>query len=248
MAALSVDPTRLVAASVTVFLTTLEDTLWLVPLLNPNNFILAVSHALLYIFTFTLLSLSIGVLTLLITRSAVDNLQNQDAVLSAAGACFCWIVAAILFYKAWQKRRRRGKIQGETQSTKDEEECLTSASEAYGAATTSSGSADEVDFDVVSDTNETPKFQLWLVVTLTVIGAIDEVSYFPGLIAGGIFSVAELTLGTTIASVLILLIVCVFLAPCQPMLEFLDRIPLYFFVSIFAIILTADALWQALSD
>jgi hypothetical protein len=246
MDALSVVPARLTAASVTVFLTTLEDTLWLVPLLNPNHFILAVSHALLYILTFTLLSLSIGVLTLFITRSAVDNLENQDVVLSVAGACFCWIVAAILYYKAWQKRLRRVKIQEENESTNDdEEECFTTASETYGAAATSSSGADEV--DALTEVDEPPKFQLWLVVTLTVIGAIDEVSYFPGLIAGGIFSVAELTLGTTIASVMILLIVCVFLAPCQPVLDFLDQIPLYFFVSIFAIILTADAVWQALT-
>jgi hypothetical protein len=262
LAAFSIDPERLVAASITVFITTLQDAIWLPPLVKPDQPTLAITHALAFVLTFTLLSLTVGTITLFITRSMVENLQTQDVVMSGAGACLCWVVAAVLFYKDWQKQReisesRRPQppklhdeengLLGDPESKSSRENNNSGKLGNYGATSTTVD-CDSPDVNgESSNVEDTRQFQIWLVITLTVIGAIDEVSYFPGLIAGGIFSVAELTLGTTIASFFILLIVCVFLAPCRPVLDFLDRVPLYCVVSVFAILLTVEAIWLALT-
>jgi hypothetical protein len=257
LAAFSIDPERLVAASITVFFTTLQDAIWLPPLVKPDRPTLAITHALVFVMTFTLLSLTVGTITLFITRSVVENLQTQDLVMSGAGACLCWVVAAVLFYKEWQKQSELSESGRPPQKLHDEENGLLGNPESTSSGDQSNPNklenygSTETNVDLLNTNDElkvedTPQFQIWLVMTLTVIGAIDEVSYFPGLTAGGIFSVAELTLGTAIASLLILLIVCVFLAPCRPVLDFLDRVPLYCVVSVFAILLTIEAIWQAL--
>lgn len=267
----SVHPSRLAAASVTVLLTTLEDGVWLVPLvLHASSRTIAVVHALTFVTTFTLLSLSIGLATVLILQQAtasggktnLERHQQDGALFSAVGATLCWLIAAVLYYKAWSRRRRRERQQAEQRRLSDAVTAamfepvddMTPARSKYDEVveygSVPSGGNDEDE----NDNNETPAasaaedenhhLQIWLVVSLTIVGALDEISYFPGLVVGKVFSVAELTLGTAIASLLILLIVCVALAPCRPVLEFLDRIPLFMVVALFATILTISAVWE----
>ena len=253
----------LAGAAVTVLLTTLEDAIWLVPLiLKASTKTIGVLHAATFIATFTLLSLSIGLVTkLALKQTQVENLKRQDFVLAAAGALLCWIVAAILYYRAWRKRQKRllrekeeWARQSDLESAAlfepvDSSRTITSSGPALSLAS-GYGSADSPSEALLenggSEESSQPESQqqIWLVISLTVIGALDEVSYFPALIVGDVFSVAELTLGTALASVVILLIVCFALAPCRPALEFLDEIPLYGVVFVFAIILSSDALWQ----
>ena len=76
--------------------------------------------------------------------------------------------------------------------------------------------------------------------SLTALGSLDEISYFPPLILGGIFSPAELVLGTFLAALCMVLIVVLALQPCKPCMECLDRIPLYAVVTVFAILLTVE--------
>jgi len=262
---------RLATASVTVLLTTLEDGVWLVPLvLHAASRTIAAVHALTFVTTFTLLSLSIGLATVLILQQAtasggktsLELRQEGGALLSAVGAILCWLIAAILYYKAWRKRQRRERQQAEQRRLSDAETAAmfepvddmaparSKHDEVVEYGSIPSGGNDEDD----NDNNETPAasaaedenhhLQIWLVVSLTIVGALDEISYFPGLVVGKVFSVAELTLGTAIASLLILLIVCVALAPCRPVLDFLDRIPLFTVVALFATILTISAVWE----
>ena len=253
---------RLAGAAVTVLLTTLEDAIWLVPLiLKASTKTIGVLHAATFIATFTLLSLSIGLVTkLALKQTQVENLKRQDFVLAAAGALLCWIVAAVLYYRAWRKRQKRQREKEEWARQSDLESAalfepvdssrtITSSGPAlslapgYGSVDAPSEALLENGGSEESSQPESQQ-QIWLVISLTVIGALDEVSYFPALIVGDVFSVAELTLGTALASVVILLIVCFALAPCRPALEFLDEIPLYGVVFVFAIILSSDALWQ----
>ena len=79
---------------------------------------------------------------------------------------------------------------------------------------------------------------VWMVISLTTLGALDEISYFPTLLLGDIFSPYELLLGTLLASILILMIVVLYLRKMKPLVDFLDSIPLYGIVGMFAIILT----------
>ena len=82
-----------------------------------------------------------------------------------------------------------------------------------------------------------------LIISFTTLGALDEISYFPALIMGKIFTPVELCVGAVLASILILGVVTFFLARCKPLVEFLDSIPLYGIVGLFAIVLTLDLLF-----
>jgi hypothetical protein len=72
---------------------------------------------------------------------------------------------------------------------------------------------------------------------------LDEISYFPALLVGKVFSPTELCLGTAFATIIILVIVLAFLSKFKPLVDFLDGIPLYGIVGMFAIILTVGLFW-----
>jgi hypothetical protein len=86
------------------------------------------------------------------------------------------------------------------------------------------------------------------VVSFTALGALDEVSYFPSLLLGGIFTPFDLCLGTLFAAIIVLIVVTVFLSQFKPVLDFLDRIPLYGIVAVFATVLTCDVLFDAMMN
>ena len=88
---------------------------------------------------------------------------------------------------------------------------------------------------------ENSKLGLFTVFTLTLLGALDELTYFPSLIIGGTFRPVELAVGALIACVLILVVISCVLTAFQPILELMDRIPLYAVVALFAAILSVDA-------
>jgi len=94
-----------------------------------------------------------------------------------------------------------------------------------------------VDYDNTDNIPTTPS--VWMVISLTTLGALDEISYFPALIMGHIFTPFQLCLGAFLAGYFILIVIVFFLAQFQPLVDFLDRIPLYGIVGMFAIILTA---------
>ena len=75
-------------------------------------------------------------------------------------------------------------------------------------------------------------------------GSLDEMAYFPSLLLAGVFSPLELCLGTLLAAVVMLGVVLYALRPCQPLMQCLDRIPLYAVVTMFAILLTVEFVWE----
>jgi len=84
----------------------------------------------------------------------------------------------------------------------------------------------------------------WLVVCLTVLGSLDEVAYFPGLVVGEVFTVSQLCLGTLFASVLVLLLVDLLARRCMICIAVLDQIPLYAIVVFFAFWLTLKVIYD----
>lgn len=84
----------------------------------------------------------------------------------------------------------------------------------------------------------------WTVIALTTLGALDEISYFPALVLGHVFTAWQLCLGTLLAAMTMLVIVICFLQPFQPIMNWLDRIPLYGIVAIFATVLTISTWWD----
>ena len=83
--------------------------------------------------------------------------------------------------------------------------------------------------------------------SLTTLGALDELSYFPALLIGKIFTPLEICLGTLLAAVIILMVVGCCLAQCRPLVNCLDRIPIYTVIAVFATILTLEVLYEWLS-
>ncbi len=95
------------------------------------------------------------------------------------------------------------------------------------------------DGDDDDDINTIPtKPSIPVIITFTTLGALDEISYFPALLMGNIFTPTELCVGAFFASVIILVVITLFLAQCKPLVDCLDRIPLYGIVGMFAVILT----------
>ena len=110
----------------------------------------------------------------------------------------------------------------------------------------SSGLASEKDSEDESDVISN-KPSPWAVISFTTLGALDEVSYFPTLLLGKMFTPLDLCLGTLLASCIVLLVVNLFLSQCKPILDFLDRIPLWVIVGGFATVLTVGVLVDVFS-
>ena len=88
----------------------------------------------------------------------------------------------------------------------------------------------------------------WMVISLTFLGFLDEISYFPSLIFAGVFDAVEICLGALLAAIIMLVIVVVFLQQCTPLMNLLDRTPLYGVVGMFACLLTMELVWDILTD
>mmetsp|Transcript_21324 Transcript_21324/g.32007 ORF Transcript_21324/g.32007 Transcript_21324/m.32007 type:complete len:331 (-) Transcript_21324:170-1162(-) len=98
------------------------------------------------------------------------------------------------------------------------------------------GDDDDSDNKEMNTIPTTPS--IGMIISLTTLGALDEISYFPALIMGKIFSPMELCIGALLASVIILCVIVFFLGQCKPLVDFLDSIPLYGIVGMFAVVLT----------
>ena len=216
--------------------TTADDAIWLVPYTAPSLPISTrVIHGTLFIATLeALVCACIGIASSLkwavITND--DGKWDEEVVLGSIGAGICWTIAIGLYIKKWLKRRRRSReAQRNTMPTSnmyikygavdsfDEDDTHPSNSEVVIVEVEV-----EEDEDKISD-----KPSPLTVITFTTLGALDEVSYFPSLLLGKIFTPFDLCLGTFFAACMILFIVTFFLHQFKPLLDWLDRIPYVLF-------------------
>ena len=241
-----------VGATLMIAATTADDAIWLVPYTSPSlplctRFI----HGALFLATLeVLVCISVAVASGL--QWAVSDGKNEEILLGSIGAGFCWIIAIALYIKKWLKRRRRAVAQSQFQQQS------THKIDNYGAIERLEDDARELIQDAEqslsceadSDDNDDDRIQLslWAVVSFTFLGALDEISYFPSLVLGGLFTPLALCLGTFFASCIVLMVVTLFLSRCKPLLDWLDDIPLYNIVGTFAIVLTAGVVWDVLAD
>jgi hypothetical protein len=80
------------------------------------------------------------------------------------------------------------------------------------------------------------------VFSLTLLGTFDEVVYFPSLLMSRTFHVHELALGAFLAALAMVLIIVCALQMFKPVLDLFDRVPLFVVVSLYAVIMTCNAL------
>lgn len=241
--------TGLVGATVMVAATTADDAIWLVPYTSPSLPVhTRIIHGALFIATLEVL-VCICVALASGLELAVSDEKNAEMLLGSIGAGFCWIIAGALYIKKWLKRRRRAAA---AQSKQQEE--TTHQTGNYGSVETLEDDVydSEQPLDHEADTDDSNddriQFSPWAVVSFTFLGALDEISYFPSLILGGLFTPLDLCLGTIFAASIVLVVVTLFLSRCKPLLDWLDDIPLYGIVGTFAVVLTAGVVWDAISE
>ena len=255
-----------VGAASLVLVTTLDDCVWLVPFVAaaPTPAIATV-HGVMFLGTLVGLATLLGVGTWIASvlllapaaGTAAGEEEEADTIwLSVAGAVLCWILAGHLIYKKWQKQKRK-QLQREREREAQITNNTALTSEHTPLSTTNNKnktgdtrlSMDEHEDDAGGDQRTRPATpKPFVVMSLTCLGFLDELAYFPSMVLGGIFSAMELCLGTLVAGMIMLGIVTICLAPCQPLIQWLDRhVKLYAVVTIFAIILTIEVIVDLVS-
>ena len=257
-------------ATTLVLLTTLDDVVWLVPFLvetdrpdgRSSSLSLRILHGTTFVLTLVTLALSLCLVTWLGMRivavwslstatSEVDSqisplessLEEIDVILGITGATLCWILAACLVYKRWKKKRQRRERQLQQhlfEALEDDNIPRTRRKDYSSIPPVAEPENDEEGNSGISSP------QPMLVASLTFLGFLDELAYFPSLILGGIFSIPELCIGTLLAGLIMLAIVTIALVPFQPCIQWLDQhIKLYMVVTVFAIVLTVRVTLEA---
>ena len=228
--------TRIIAATLMVAATTADDAVWLVPyVVSPH---LPIQHRILHGLIF-IGTLQVMVVICVLMAHTIGLFVTEDYILGAIGATLCWGIAIFLLVKKITKLKQRQ----ERLASQGEALLVATASlddgSSYGSVPTNTRILAPEDEDAPL---EEVAWNPCLVVSLTIVGALDEVSYFPSLILGKVFSPVDLCLGSLLAAGLIVAIVGLFLTRCRPILEFLDRVPLYAILFVFATVLTIGAI------
>lgn len=225
-------------------------------------------HASIFILTLQLLAMGCIIVSKIfqhIILKGGSSSVDSSFLLELIGALMCWSIAIFLYVKKMRKKRRqrlkkaleesetlaKGLVQTSLDSehqplvpespTTDEENRTLSPPKGLDASSMSSSSSSSSNsspsnFVEGSDIPIEPSIRM--IMTLTSLGALDEISYFPALLVGNVFSPMQLLVGTFLASGLVLILVLYFLARVKPLVNFLDSIPLYVIVGMFALILT----------
>mmetsp|Transcript_27786 Transcript_27786/g.41337 ORF Transcript_27786/g.41337 Transcript_27786/m.41337 type:complete len:257 (-) Transcript_27786:44-814(-) len=252
----------IIAATALITATTIDDAVWLIPYCSSPQLptYTKVIHGIAFILTLELLSvlcvLTAGVFKTFALRVGGSN-TDSSFVLGLTSALICWIIAGFLFFKKMLKKRRRAmKAMAETSVGITEENSIIEKDEETPLIAEES-LEDKVDIGEVIDDNSsssddssvnernipnTPSIRM--VLLLTFLGALDEISYFPALVLGDVFSAKELITGTFLAATIILIIVLFFLSRFKRLVDFLDSIPLYGIVGMFAFFLTLELFFE----
>lgn len=249
----------IVAATLMVAATTADDAIWLVPYTSPSlPAYTRLVHGALFVSTLELLVCCCVVIATWLQWAVastqlpfVERKWDEEAILGSIGAGVCYAIALSLYVRKWWRRRwTEGRIPLHRATTRK-------ISNTYGAIDESeeirdrdeckSLQGDDNDEDDGEASGVPGRPSPWTVISLTTLGALDEVSYFPSLLLGKFFTPLDLCIGTFIAACLILVVVTLFLSQCKPVLDWLDRIPLYGIVLVFALALTTGVILDMIS-
>ena len=184
-------------------------------------------------------------------KSVAD--ADPELMLGIIAALLCWLLALFFYIKKMLKRKRRQQQAEERMGLATATANNPSTTMSYGTSATNTATSDNNDHIRVDDSlflqQQAPHKALSCssiatVMSLTTLGALDELSYFPALLVGKIFTPLEICLGTLLAAMTILTVVSCCLAKCQPLVDWLDQIPIYAVIAVFASILTLEILYD----
>lgn len=250
------------AATLLITATTIDDAIWLIPYCTSPQLSTwtKIIHGLTFIITLELLSIFCVLVSNLFQGLILFAGIDASYILGLVGAVICWAIAIGLYVKKMMKKRKRAMAAAAAEMLETEkgimvneeensliasdgdEEDIDAAAAAEIDESRDDSSDDSSDGGIGRDIPSTPS--ILMVASLTTLGALDEISYFPAILVGNVFSPVELCLGTLFATIIILVIVLAFLTRCKPLIDFLDSIPLYGIVGIFAVILTTGLFFQ----
>ena len=241
-------------ASAFVFVTTADDTVWLIPVIaTPRHTVSSRSlHCAIFViglqfacFISWCLCVTFGKVAASIhVRSIFGNISVERTV-QIIGALICWLITIILGYKKVCKwcRITNPRENSSPRKTATEMSPLVTPPENAGSASLQRlNSPTNVCYlnSSTSTEQEQEGARPWFVLTMTLAGAADEIMCFPGLMLAGTFSYAELAIGCLVASLALLGILLSMYATFKPVFDMFDRIPLFVVVGMFAVIQTVD--------
>ena len=251
---------QIVALAFTIFVTTVDDLLWLIPYVSNHaaSKWVKIVHSLSFILTLQLVCLGCSVLAYT-TRSLVVNEHMVEWI----GAGLAWLMAIFFYVKKMLKRRRKKAEKALMSIESEAQECCQIASDAskninhnYSSIVQEEIISNPVD-DALLQKNDAPESkdgkhlgdlitaQPLQVAALTFVGALDEISYFPAILLSKTFTVIDLHVAALIACLAVLLVVQLLLVTCMPAIEWLDKnIQLYGVIAIFATLLTIEAIFD----
>jgi len=237
---------KVVAMAGTVILTSGDDALWLVPFIGSRKRSSQRHMVNMVVWFCTLQSLVLAAqlfvwLGVGLGRAGLFESLGMhwplELCLSFFGVVAVWIIMIIflikwilkLYHKAQKKKLKKAQKASEGSALKPNEEVV-----GYG------GSGQKEGETTPSEEREQPSLfsDICSVCSLTIMGGLDEVAYFPSLLLTRMFTLEEMCLGTLLAAVILLIILQWFLARFTPVLELMDKIPLWVIVAIFASVMT----------
>lgn len=226
----------ILGAAVTVLITTLDDSIWLVSFVGTSSLPKSVRLVNAATFLSSLMglallccALAVGIEEALAIKTSLQA-EHLERTLQWIAVIFCWLLAAGFYIRKQLKMRRRR--QEESRLRDDSEMSEQEKGSYYGS----------VPHQESSEAEDAPRSsQPCAIVLLTTLGFLDEISYFPALIVGKIFSVWELCLGTLFAGIVMLGIQGFLASQCKPLIDCLDNhVKLHGIIAIFALILTIN--------
>lgn len=233
--------TKTIVSSWIIFFTTADDALWLIPFLTKHSYSkqTKIIHALVFLLT---LQVVVHICSLVVDLFGMYFFV--DKYLPWISALVCWSVALYLYVKKYLKRLKR--VRENERVEKEEQSMLINSNNQhrYDEIEENKDISEEEQQQTQEEQENDDSAQPLLVMTLTFLGASDEFAYFPTLLINT-FTVWELSMGALIACFLILIVITVFLTRMKPVLEWMDSIPLYVIVSLFAIFLSFEAIYES---
>jgi hypothetical protein len=248
----------LVGATLTVLVTTLDDSVWLLPFVGSSSLSLdaRLVHAGVFLLTLEGLAIACCLVALAIRAGFASTMSAEqlELKLEFLAVLICWLLSVGFFLnKLHKKRQRQQKEEQQAKNKEKESESMKIRLDSFDQ--TKYGSVSQQDAEQGHEDEEEEEWQNipssqqpCTVVTLTSVGFLDEISYFPTLIIGNIFSIWELCIGTLLAGLLMLCIQVFLAKQCKPLIDFLDnRVPLYGIIAIFATIITVNWIWDVVT-
>ena len=252
-----------VAAAVTVkMIASFDDIIWLSPFLTENIPLKSrLNNVLVYTIvcnlqTFVAYSIATGgeeIIDVFLKANFGDNAISTDKFMTLlSGACL-GVYAIFITYEYYQEEILGEKDDDDekdggydsippedpdeaNKAVKTEASSLTDqTSVSYSEVSYSEVSSEDnpvIDDEGTKAQNVTRKTRDLFMISF--LGSLDDLTLFIPLLVGKTFGVIELSLGTVIATTIIV-IFCVFLVKCKPVADFLERLPLCVIVISFSV-------------